>query len=112
MKMYTGHESVNWSYIWGRKSLNALLERSEYLPQVIYKHSGRCSISYLSKQDLEENMDTLTNLVDIYLTEVIEQRALSICSWSTWCSPWITPDYFNWERAGRVVRSDSHREIM
>lgn len=78
MKKNTAQESEYWSYISGRKGFKELLKRSEKQPQVIYKHSGRCSVSYLSKQDLEENMDTLANLVDLHLIDVVRQKELSL----------------------------------
>lgn len=67
----------NWNPVSGKENLNSILKKSEDKPQVIYKHSNRCSISYLSKEDLEENMDVLSNHVDLHFVDVIEQRDLS-----------------------------------
>jgi bacillithiol system protein YtxJ len=110
LKMDTGLESMNWSYISSRKDFKGLLERSENQPQVIYKHSSRCSISYLSKQDLEENMDTLTNIVDMHLLDVIEERDLSQYIAETLDVRHESPQVILIER-GRVLWSGSHWEV-
>ena len=108
--MDTGQESMNWSYISSRKDFKELLERSENQPQVIYKHSSRCSISYLSKQDLEGNMDTLTNIVDMHLLDVIEERDLSQYIAETLDVRHESPQVILIE-SGRVVWSGSHWEV-
>jgi bacillithiol system protein YtxJ len=110
LKMDTGQESMNWSYISSRKDFKELLERSENQPQVIYKHSSRCSISYLSKQDLEGNMDTLTNIVDMHLLDVIEERDLSQYIAETLDVRHESPQVILIE-SGRVVWSGSHWEV-
>lgn len=67
----------NWNMMSGKEDLNILLETSKEKPQILYKHSSRCSISYLAKENLEEHMEDLLNHADIHLIDVTEQRDLS-----------------------------------
>ncbi|MFP8488691.1 bacillithiol system redox-active protein YtxJ [Gracilimonas sp. Q87] len=67
----------NWNVIPGKETLNSLLDRSKMHPQVIYKHSSRCSVSYLTKEELEHHMDLLSNRANMHFINVIEQRELS-----------------------------------
>lgn len=110
MKKNTAQESEYWNFISGRKGFDSLLKRSENLPQVIYKHSGRCSISYLTKQDLEEKIDTLSNLVHLHLIDVIRQRELSLHVAETLDVRHESPQLILIEN-GRVLWSGSHWDV-
>lgn len=77
LKRNKAQKFQKWNTISGKENLNVLLKRSEDHPQVIYKHSNRCSVSYLTREDLEKSMDLLSNHADMHLLNVIEQRDLS-----------------------------------
>jgi len=67
----------SWNTISEKEKLNILLNRSEEYPQLIYKHSTRCSVSYVAKQELDQHKETLSDHADLHLINVIEQRDLS-----------------------------------
>lgn len=80
IKMLKGNkdpQSQKWNAISEIEKLNSLLSKSEKLPQVIYKHSTRCSVSYLAKEELERHMNTLTEHADMHMINVVEERELS-----------------------------------
>lgn len=110
MKKNTAQESEYWNFISGRKGFKELIGSSKNQPKVIYKHSSRCSISYLSRQDLEENMNTLSNLVDMHLLDVIKQRELSLHVAETLGVRHESPQLILIED-GRVSWSGSHWDV-
>lgn len=67
----------NWNIKAGKENLNTILKKSKNRPQILYKHSSRCSISYLAKENSEENMEDLLNHVDIHFIDVLWQKDLS-----------------------------------
>jgi bacillithiol system protein YtxJ len=62
-----------WIKLDSTQILNRLLEQSNQNPQLIFKHSTRCSISAMAKQALE----AIVEHKDIYLLDVIENRHIS-----------------------------------
>jgi len=46
-------------------------------PQVIYKHSYRCSISLFSKNRLDSEIEELREAADLHLIDVVTDRSLS-----------------------------------
>lgn len=67
--------------IWNSASkfgdVNALLQKSQETPQVIYKHSHRCSVCFLAKEELEGVADQINEVADLYMINVIHERDLS-----------------------------------
>lgn len=66
-----------WNSISGNEDLQTILERSAKHPQLIYKHSPSCSVSFIAKQELDSNVQELNKSVDLYLVNVIQERAVS-----------------------------------
>lgn len=66
---------MKWIYLTADTQLQDIIEKSAHTPQVIFKYSGRCSISDVAKTRLERK--TAPALVDFYLLDVIEHRSLS-----------------------------------
>lgn len=66
---------MKWNYLTTEAELENLVEKSAHTAQVIFKYSGRCSISDVAKTRLERKTAPLS--VDFYLVDVIEHRALS-----------------------------------
>ncbi|MDR9416873.1 MAG: bacillithiol system redox-active protein YtxJ [Gracilimonas sp.] len=76
--MISGKEVKNmWNNISGIEDLNGLLERSEKQPQLIYKHSPSCGVSFIAKQELEAEADEFRNSADLHLVNVIQDRPVS-----------------------------------
>lgn len=66
-----------WSDIPGPEGVKTILRKSEEKPQLIYKHSPRCSVSFMAKQELEKFADDLAGVADLYMVNVINRRDLS-----------------------------------
>lgn len=58
-------------------ALSAILEASSKRPQLIYKHSYRCSRCVLAKDNIEEIAQEITEQADLHFIDVIESRPLS-----------------------------------
>jgi bacillithiol system protein YtxJ len=66
---------MNWHHLTSEEGLAALKERSKELPQVIFKHSTRCSISSVAYQRLQKS-DTPAG-IEFHLLDLISYRSLS-----------------------------------
>lgn len=54
-------------------TLNTIIEASHDKPQFIFKHSTRCSISFMAMSRIEE----VAKKTDIYIIDVIKHRDIS-----------------------------------
>lgn len=54
-----------------------LLIKSKTIPQIIFKHSTRCSISSMAKSRLERMMQELSSKSDLYLLDLLKYRDIS-----------------------------------
>ena len=66
---------MNWKTLTSEEELKAIIQRSFNNPQVIFKHSTRCSISSMAKNRLERS-DIPTG-VDFYYLDLLRFRGLS-----------------------------------
>ncbi len=66
---------MDWIQLTGEQQLDEIVEKSADKPQVIFKHSTRCSISSVAKQRL--NKGTLPDNVDFYYLDLLSYRNLS-----------------------------------
>ncbi len=66
---------MNWIHLTSEEQLNDIIKNSQQKPQIIFKHSTRCSISALAFQRLQK-ADQPTD-VDFYLLDLIANRRLS-----------------------------------
>ena len=66
---------MNWKNLQNENDLAALKERSLEIPQVIFKHSTRCSISSMAKNRLERAKPAQN--VEFNLLDLIKHRELS-----------------------------------
>lgn len=67
--------SVQWTILADPEQLGQILENSKERPQVIFKHSTRCSTSALALSRLERS--GLSNKFDAYFLDLIKYRNLS-----------------------------------
>ncbi|MDR8394276.1 bacillithiol system redox-active protein YtxJ [Aliifodinibius sp. S!AR15-10] len=70
-------QSKIWNPISGTENIDAILRASSEKPQIIYKHSHRCSVCILAKEELEGIADQVLDSTDLYMINVIHQRDLS-----------------------------------
>ena len=66
---------MNWIELKNEDQLNKIVEQSKVKPQVIFKHSSRCSISSMAKGRLERS-DPPEN-ADFYFLDLIAHRNIS-----------------------------------
>jgi len=65
-----------WNEIPG-EGLETLLRYSEEKPQLIYKYSDRCSVCFMAKQELENVAEKISDIADVYMINVVQQRDVS-----------------------------------
>lgn len=66
---------MNWNILSTEEELTAVLEKSFTRPQVIFKHSTRCSISSMVKSRLEK--EEAPAHIDFHYLDLIAFRSLS-----------------------------------
>lgn len=66
---------MNWIQITTEEQLHQIAEQSKYKPQVIFKHSTRCSVSSMALNRIER-VDT-PETIDFYLLDLIQHRNIS-----------------------------------
>jgi bacillithiol system protein YtxJ len=68
---------VNWRFIDDVSQLENIRETSFKKPQLIFKHSTRCSISSTAKNRLERNWSPDDKQVDVHYLDLIRYREIS-----------------------------------
>jgi bacillithiol system protein YtxJ len=66
---------MNWIDLNNEQQLHTIKELSKVRPQLIFKHSTRCSISSMAKSRLERTAQP--DGVDFYYLDLIQHRSLS-----------------------------------
>lgn len=66
---------MNWIDLHSIQQLTEIKELSKKKPQVIFKHSTRCSVSHMAKSRLER--DAPPEATDFYLLDLLQFRPLS-----------------------------------
>lgn len=68
---------MNWIPLRSVKQINEIINRSNEIPCVIFKHSTRCSISSMAKFRFEESWDFPENEIEAYFLDLIAFRNVS-----------------------------------
>ena len=66
---------MNWIPLNEETQLKDIIQKSENTPQVIFKHSTRCSISSMAKSRLDKNDQP--EGIDFYYLDLIKHRNIS-----------------------------------
>ena len=66
---------MNWIDLTNEEQLNQLIQESSHNPQLIFKHSTRCSISIMAKSRLDRE-DSVPDM-DFYYLDLLQFRDLS-----------------------------------
>ncbi len=66
---------MKWIPLTSSDQLDTISQKSNTLPQVIFKHSTRCSISSMALNRLER--ETASEQADFYFLDLIKNRVLS-----------------------------------
>ena len=64
---------MKWINIESEQTLSEIVERSQESPQIIFKHSTRCSISSVALNRLQSGRQDL----DYYIVNVVANRSIS-----------------------------------
>ena len=99
---------MNWKEIAQLAEIEAIIKKSHSLPQVIFKHSTRCSISSMAKNRLEKN--TFPSHVDFYFLDLIKHRSISNAIEDTFHVMHESPQVLI-IRDGKCVYDESHNGI-
>ena len=68
---------IPWKKLESEEALQALIGKSREVPSAIFKHSNRCSVSYLVMKRLEGEWDLDEKDLEIYYLDLVNDRDLS-----------------------------------
>ena len=66
---------MNWTPLQDEQQLSEIIENSDTAPQVIFKHSTRCSVSSMAKNRLDKNY--APGATPFYFLDLIKYRHIS-----------------------------------
>jgi len=66
-----------WNRFSGKDDLKRIIDQSNDCPQLIYKHSHRCSVCIMAKEEIEGVSDKIGRRVDLHFLNVVNQREIS-----------------------------------
>ena len=66
---------MKWIQLTDEAQLNEIISKSQHKPQVIFKHSSRCSISSVALQRLQKAQQP--DSLDFYFLDLLAHRPLS-----------------------------------
>lgn len=66
---------MHWIHLTDEEQLKQIISKSQIKPQVIFKHSTRCSISAVALQRLQKTVQPSD--VDFYFLDLLAYRSLS-----------------------------------
>ncbi|WP_440999076.1 bacillithiol system redox-active protein YtxJ [Fodinibius sp. SL11] len=66
-----------WETITDPSQLDPIIGESKQTPQLIYKHSHRCSVCFVSKGNLEMASDNIKEYADMHFLNVVRNRDAS-----------------------------------
>jgi len=99
-----------WGTISAASDLNSIVDTSEERPQLIYKHSNRCSICFVAKGNLEQASEQLLEKADMHYLDVVKNRSASDSIASKLNVRHESPQVILLDR-GEVIWHVSHGEI-
>jgi len=70
-------ESSTWNTLSEFKDVQCIVDKSNERPQLIYKHSNQCSVSFVAKDELEKNAEQISQIADLNIVYVVQQRDIS-----------------------------------
>ncbi len=70
-------ENSIWNTISNPSHFKEVLQKSEEQPQLIYKHSHRCSVCFVAKGNLEKASGEILEQADMHFLNVVNNRAAS-----------------------------------
>ncbi len=101
---------MNWNTLEKEEELDTIISLSKSRPQLIYKHSTRCSISSMVKSRLERSGPP-PETMDFYFLDLIRHRGLSNKIAEVFGVRHESPQVLL-VREGRCVYDESHTAIQ
>lgn len=77
MNWFSKDTNKDWIHLSEPDQLNGLIMDSRSIPVVIYKHSSRCGLSFMTENKLEEGWEELQPKVKLYFLDLIRYREVS-----------------------------------
>lgn len=75
---FSGTESSDlWEVISESSQVDPIIEASKEKPQLIYKHSHRCSVCFVAKGTLEQASEKILQHADMHFVNVVNSREVS-----------------------------------
>lgn len=71
------NSSEIWEMMSDSSQVEPIIEASKEKPQLIYKHSHRCSVCFVSKGNLEMASDNIKEHADMHFVNVVRSREVS-----------------------------------
>lgn len=69
--------SIQWKTLETLEHLEEAISRSQDVPVAIFKHSTRCSVSFMAKKTLELTWKFNSDEIEIYFLDLIRFRPIS-----------------------------------
>lgn len=66
-----------WEPVSDTAQIGMIIQRSQERNQLIYKHSHRCSVSFIAKRKLENSAEDILAQADMYFLNVVKNREAS-----------------------------------
>lgn len=66
-----------WEIISDSSQIAPIIEASKEKPQLVYKHSHRCSVCFVAKGSLEQAADKIQQYADMHFLNVVHSREAS-----------------------------------
>ena len=99
---------MHWIHLTSEEQLKQIVINSQLRPQVIFKHSTRCSISAVAFQRLQRSEQP--NNIDFYFLDLLAYRPLSNKIAETFKVPHESPQILVIKN-GRCIYDESHLAI-
>jgi len=99
-----------WTPVLNSEDIEAILLASNERTQVVFKHSGRCSISFFAKRNIDKPYLWEGKDADLYVIDVINKRSVSLDFAERVGVRHESPQLFI-IKDGEVVWSDSHERV-
>ena len=99
---------MHWIHLTDEEQLQQIISKSQARPQVIFKHSTRCSISAVALQRLQKT--TQPSDIDFYFLDLLANRDLSNLVASIFKVPHESPQVLV-VRDGECIYEESHMGI-
>lgn len=73
----SGSDTANWNAVEKGSEVDRIIEQSYQQPQLLYKHSNRCSVCWFAKSELEKVAEAIKAKAEMHFVDVIKSREVS-----------------------------------